>query len=58
MPAQTPIAVGSCLRGNAATRIESESGFSSARADALDDAGDDQLGVGRARARTARPMQR
>ena len=29
-PAQTPIAVGSCLRGNAATRIESDSGLSSA----------------------------
>ena len=30
MPAQMPIAVGSCLRGNAATRIESDSGFRSA----------------------------
>ena len=30
IPAQMPIAVGSCFRGKAATRIESESGFSSA----------------------------
>ncbi len=30
MPAQMPIACGSCLRGNTATRIESESGLSSA----------------------------
>ena len=30
MPAQMPIACGSCLRGKTATRIESESGFRSA----------------------------
>ncbi len=30
MPAQMPIACGSCLRGKAATRIDSESGFKSA----------------------------
>ena len=30
MPAHTPMAVGSCLRGNAATMMESESGFRSA----------------------------
>ena len=30
MPAQTPIAVGSCLRGKADTRIDSDSGFRSA----------------------------
>ncbi len=30
MPAQIPIACGSCLRGNAATRIDSDSGFRSA----------------------------
>ena len=30
MPAQTPIAIGSCGRGKALTRIDSESGFISA----------------------------
>ena len=51
MPAQMPIACGSCLRGNAATRIESESGFRSAPPIALDGAEADQLVIG-GRART------
>ena len=53
MPAQIPIAVGSCWRGNASTMIESESGFMSAAPTPWAARADDQLGVGVARAQAA-----
>ena len=56
MPAQMPIAVGSCWRGNAVTMIESESGFIIAAPTPWQARNDDQLGVGR-RERAARPRR-